>query len=648
MGTATLTSQLTDVSLDPGSPTTIGTGNAQSSETDIQLEGSNCSAVGHSGSVGPASPSSISEFRGAYSTVGGFTRTDMHLHIWVRDLYPIRNANLGGIAVYLYGTSEAIYYATGLDRGYAGGWFHFVINLDAGDRPAASLGTAPSANITRVGMVGNISVTKGEDFLQNAYFDAIRRGTAGQGISFYGGTSGDRLLFTDMTDADTASYGLFRNVGGALFIEGPLTIGVATQTTYLQESLKSLNFANLTVNNGSGGNTIVDAVASDYYRIVLADGTSGVTNVDWADVTLLGVSRSMPFLFTSNLGTGDAFTSLRTTYLFGDVITYNTLCTSDSDKFIECVSIIPGGITLTAPIFSNCDGVTLTAANDLIDGGQTALHNTAVNVAFITTDDPEKITDHSFDNTSGTGHAIEITSTTGTPFTFDGNQFTGYGGTPGSNLVAASGNSSAAIYNNSGGAIEIVVGDGGSNFSVRNGAGATTTVTIGAVTTAVNVKDNEAANLQNARVLLEASDGTGDFPFEESVTITRSGSTASVAHTGHGMFANDVAVIRGAVEPEYNGPHVISNVTANAYDYTVSGTPGTPATGTITSTGAILSGLTDASGDISQSRAFTLATPVIGKIRKSSASPRFKDFPIAGTISITTGLTVNVRMILDE
>jgi hypothetical protein len=68
-----------------------------------------------------------------------------------------------------------------------------------------------------------------------------------------------------------------------------------------------------------------------------------------------------------------------------------------------------------------------------------------------------------------------------------------------------------------------------------------------------------------------------------SVTsITRSGSTATATRTGHGFKNGDHVLHAGADQPEYNGEFYISNVTADTYDFTVSGTPVTPATGTIT------------------------------------------------------------------
>lgn len=188
----------------------------------------------------------------------------------------------------------------------------------------------------------------------------------------------------------------------------------------------------------------------------------------------------------------------------------------------------------------------------------------------------------------------------------------------------------------------------GSGFSVDTRAGATVNIIIDPVTTTVNVIDNVGANLSGARVLLEASDGTGDYPFEESVTITRTLSTATVTHTAHGLVTGDYAVIRGAAQPEYNGAHQVTVVTANTYTYTVSGSPTSPATGTIISSGAIISGVTNGAGTISATRTFGANTPVKGVVRKSTTSPRFKSFGLTGTIDSALGLTINVRMIIDE
>jgi len=69
-------------------------------------------------------------------------------------------------------------------------------------------------------------------------------------------------------------------------------------------------------------------------------------------------------------------------------------------------------------------------------------------------------------------------------------------------------------------------------------------------------------------------------------SITRSGSTATVTFaTAHGYAADGgtKVEIQSAAQTEYNGVKQIFNVTANTFDFTVTGTPATPATGTITS-----------------------------------------------------------------
>lgn len=68
----------------------------------------------------------------------------------------------------------------------------------------------------------------------------------------------------------------------------------------------------------------------------------------------------------------------------------------------------------------------------------------------------------------------------------------------------------------------------------------------------------------------------------KTVTITRSGSTATANATSHGFSAGQWVYVYGANEAEYNGIFPIDSVPdANNFTYTVSGTPATPATGTI-------------------------------------------------------------------
>lgn len=65
-------------------------------------------------------------------------------------------------------------------------------------------------------------------------------------------------------------------------------------------------------------------------------------------------------------------------------------------------------------------------------------------------------------------------------------------------------------------------------------------------------------------------------------SITRSGSVATVTCTSHGFKTEDVITIAGAVETAYNGDFSITVVDENTFTYVVTGSPTTPATGTIT------------------------------------------------------------------
>lgn len=126
------------------------------------------------------------------------------------------------------------------------------------------------------------------------------------------------------------------------------------------------------------------------------------------------------------------------------------------------------GVVFNDAIFSGCytiiggelDGCTVTGS---------------LATAAVETADPSLISNCDFIS-GGSGHAIEIT-TPGT-YVFSGNTFTGYG---------SAGTTDAAIYNNSGGAVTLNVTGGGDTPTVRNGAGASTTVNNNVTVTLTNV-----------------------------------------------------------------------------------------------------------------------------------------------------------------
>jgi hypothetical protein len=69
-----------------------------------------------------------------------------------------------------------------------------------------------------------------------------------------------------------------------------------------------------------------------------------------------------------------------------------------------------------------------------------------------------------------------------------------------------------------------------------------------------------------------------------TVTITHSGTEAIVEHTAHNFVTGQIVTISGADQTEYNGTFTIEVSDVDTYTYTMQSSPGTDATGTITST----------------------------------------------------------------
>lgn len=68
----------------------------------------------------------------------------------------------------------------------------------------------------------------------------------------------------------------------------------------------------------------------------------------------------------------------------------------------------------------------------------------------------------------------------------------------------------------------------------------------------------------------------------KTITITRSGATATANCTSHGFLGHQTVKISGADQTDYNGEFRITVTDANNFTFTVGGSPATPATGTIT------------------------------------------------------------------
>lgn len=104
-----------------------------------------------------------------------------------------------------------------------------------------------------------------------------------------------------------------------------------------------------------------------------------------------------------------------------------------------------------------------------------------------------------------------------------------------------------------------------------------------ATATATQITDVDYPGYHTYSVGLTSSSATATVTVNtKSVTsITLSGTTATVTCVSHGLTTGDSRTISGAVQTEYNGLQLVTVTDANTFTFTVTGTPATPATGTI-------------------------------------------------------------------
>lgn len=502
----------------------------------------------------------------------------------------------------------------------AGGWQFIVINPNiTGYVDDNTNGTPTLTAIDYYSLLADFSATSKSE---NVIIDAI---DLGRGLKLTGGDGASTDgVWADFLSADEGTaanrWGYIRSLSGIYFVQGELAIGENTSETAVATVFQDTTGQTLVWENGRA--------ATGYYRMRFNLGNA-TTDIDITGATFDSTGEKSNTLNGEYTATGED-TRLHVT----------ATGTSGALNLIGCTFKNLAEMTLTSVCtLDSCDVQT----EDLTQSGaeifDSVIRTTSAS-AVATIQNPDLGASTDLRDTEfiqeGSGHAIEFT--TGGTKTLTNLTFTGYN--------ASDGNNDSAIYCSAGsGTITIAVA-GGSTPSVR--APGMTIVKTNAKTVSVTARDaGTSAAIDAARVLLFAGDGTGDLPYQDTVTITRSGSTASVSHTAHGMDSGEKVMIEGANEDEYNGVFTITNVTTNAYDYTVSGAPASPATGTITATAVILEGTTNVSGVLQRTDFnFTNDQPVSGRVRKGTSSPYYKTSPVSGTIT-TAGFTTTTFLVKD-
>ena len=452
---------------------------------------------------------------------------------------------------------------------------------------------------------------------ENVILSAI---DVGAGLTLVGGDGASPdAQWSDFFDFDEGTlanrYGYFtalEGFEGIYAVFGTMVIGSATETDFTDSGVVTIfpdgffeaGWSGVEVNL-SNSNSVFNNTNHTY------DSRGNTTTTD---------SRAV-YNVTGTSGTG---TETNITIKSFAEINLNSAMTFDGGLALNC-----------GPIDVNGGSI-----NGLNVNESTVAANTSAIIYNVNADPDGELDDLTVTKGTNNHHAIEFGLTSPTVMTIRNMTNSGFSATNGDN------NSTFHVLRTSGTVTINVIGGSG-NFTYLS-EGAIVDIVQDPVTTEITTVQSDGTAIQDVRVLLRASDGTGDLPFEDSVSITRSGSTASVSHTAHGMVSGNKVQISGANQQEYNGVKTISNVTTNAYDFTVTGTPTTPATGTIIATGVVLEGNTNVSGVISESRTWSTDQPVTGFARKSTTSPFFKTAPINATISSSSGLSQSAVLISDE
>jgi hypothetical protein len=591
-------------------------GTPDSTDTDDPIQGTYCVSAQCSLKVG--------ELQSIYADYGsGVTvPTDGAILVWNKfDAGGVlNNYTNGGVRIVVGQTAGDwdAWKAAGVDTTpYPyGGWYNFAINPTARTYDY-QYGSGMGTTYRFVGMAISLAAvgpTKGQPYK----VDAMRYGRGSIIIEY--GSSGDGYANFDdaatVNDDNSGTYGynkwgLFQASAGGYLWKGRMQLGTSSNA--------------------------VEFVDSNVF--ILIDDVVNCT----ANFNTIEINHASSIINWTNI----VFKALGTTSPGRLVMNHNADVNGDGCQFFDMGAFSFGGTgtELLNSIWNGCGQITVNGgkingskiSDANIDGSTSDLG--AVDWDLAT--DPDGYLDNlEITKGSNTYHAINFGSSIPSTMTIRGLVASGFN--------AANNNYDSTFYfeDTSGTFTLNCVGCSG-NMTYKS-AGCTVNIVSDPVTVKVTVKTAGGTVIENARVLVKASDGAGPFPFEESVTIANSGTTATVSHTGHGMATNDYVVIEGASLQANNGVFQITVNSVDEYEYTMASSPGSSPTGTITSTFVALYGLTSALGVVSTSRVYSTDQNVTGWARKSSATPLYKTGTISDTIDSTDGLNYTAVMILDE
>lgn len=561
---------------------------------------------------------------------------------WGRAYGAMDTLSAGGIQMIIGdGTNREGYHVGGSDvtgfRHFDGPveWACFV--MDPANKPASSTNFAGSeasldeSAVTQVGMAFK-TLAKSVGGSRNCHIDIMRWADIGVGVTFTGGTTSgaagsmSEAAVLDRAITTLAALGIVHELASGVFgIQGNIILGDSTSSSdqYWEESNATYAWEDRGLST------------DNYYRFALI-GSSTATNCEFSFTACTFVVPSAASASFDGNGADITVANLLGCTLIGFDQGIETSDDTGDDwtncSYIANASVTTNGCDLSGSSLSQYVGAA----------------NTSMLIHNIDVDPNGKLDNLTFTKTSGTAHhAIEFGTaiSDAADFTLTGCDF----GTDFSATEDGSVGDETFHFKDTTGSITLnLVGCSG-NKGYRT-EGVTVTIVDAPVTTQITVTDAETppVAISGARVFLEASDGTGPLPYQESVSITQTAGTATVTHTAHGIPDGTNVVIRGATQNGYNKVGIITVNNANEYTYAVDSGTVSPATGSPVASGVLISGTTNGSGIITDVRTLASDQPFTGTVRKSSGSPYYQPSRINDTTDSVNGKSVTVALLSDE
>ena len=585
----------------------------------------------------------------AYHTATAADLSDAVIYQWVfsRVAQGNRDDTNGGLMIYVGdGTHAGAWKVNGADfspfRHDTGptGWT--CAALDTTSLPASPVNKQGSGGAsvdftlaTRVGIAVN-SLVGAPGMNPTFHFDIVRildpSINNGCAVTVTGGTSGTPGLFSEIATADRLTgnlqaHGVIRELAtGAYGCQAPLRFGnpTGTDSSWFEDTNATLIFEDR-------------RFRTTLYKIFITDNGTGTTTFRLGTKVGTGATATGAdgCALIAPPGVGAEFDAATDTDVT-DVFIYGSRIVGFTGgvKFQSGHEFIGGVISGSGLIEPNGATMVNTAVADTTDATRALLWNIAT--------DPDGLLDGT--SYSGSGHAIEFGITSPVSLTLNDIDFSGY-----TNTVDST---SAPLHiRRTTGTVNITANDcTGLTASGYRTDGAIVVISLGSRTVTAAVVDASGVAVTGSRVFVQAATG-GPFPYQDSVTITRSTTTATVAHTAHGLVTNDLVLIAGITDKvEDNAVQTITRINDDSYSYTTTDSGSTNYTGTIVSTFVFLNGLANAgtgSNEISMTREIPSNQPITGWARRSTSAPFYKPGTIAGTV-ISTGNSSFVAVMVSD